>query len=193
MTESRSFVTLQRLVLAGLILALGGLLAWFDWQADSGHTIDPDARAEEPGHVVDNAVLTLYDQQGDRHQRLTVKKLTHTPQRQTTQLESPRALLVDSQQHEWHVSAQQGHIDNQGEHLVLRGNVRLREPQETWLLTTQRLDYHSAEAHAFSNRPVMLEQPPQSIQAQRMDLWLNEERMQLAGQVRGYHPTEMAP
>ena len=193
MSQSSSVVTLQRLILAAIILALGGLLAWFDWQSDSRQTIDPDARAEEPGHVVENAVLTLYNEQGDRHQRIAVKQLTHTPQRQATQLESPRALLVDSQQREWHARAQQGHIDNQGEHLVLRGDVRLQEPQETWQLTTQRLDYHSTDAHAFSNSPVTLEQPPQSMQAQRMDLWLNEDRLQLSGQVRGFHPTELAP
>jgi len=193
MSQGSPVVTLQRLILAGVILALGGLLAWFDWQSGSRSAIDPDARAEEPGHVVENATLTLYNEQGNRHQRIAVKQLTHTPQRQTTQLESPRALLVDSQQREWHAQAQQGVIDNQGEHLVLHGDVRLQEPQETWQLTTQRLEYHSAEAHAFSNSPVTLEQPPQSMQAQRMDLWLNEDRLQLGGQVRGYHPTETPP
>jgi len=193
MSAASRVITLQRLILAGLILALGGLLAWFDWQSGSPQTIDSAARAEEPGHVVENAVLTLYDEQGNRHQRIAVEQLTHTPQHQTTQLESPRALLVDNQQREWHARAQQGYIDSQGEQLVLRGDVLLQEPQNNWQLTTQRLDYHSAEAHAFTNHPVKLEQPPQSMQAQRMDLWLNEDRLQLGGQVRGYHPTETAP
>lgn len=193
MPQPGSVITWQRVLLAGVVLALGSLLAWLDWHSDTPQTIDPKARAEEPGHVVKNAVLTLYDDQGDRYQQITTEQLTHTPQRHVTQMKSPRALLVDSQQREWHVQAHQGHIDDQGEHLVLRGDVRLTEPKETWLLITQRLEYRGANSHAFTDSPVTLKQPPQSVQAQQMDLWLDEDRLQLRGQVIGYHPTEKAP
>ncbi|MGS2743126.1 LPS export ABC transporter periplasmic protein LptC [Halomonas sp. LS-001] len=186
-------VSFRRLLLAGLVIVLGGLLAWLDWRTTPVAKIDQDARAEEPGHVVENATLTIYNDQGKRSQRLSAEQLTHTPQHNMTQLTSPYALLLDDQQREWHAQAQHGQIDSQGARLTLSGEVRLREPQETWQLSTEQLSYISAETHAFSDVPVLFEQPPQSVQAQRMDLWLNKDLLQLSGGVHGNHPTENAP
>jgi len=193
MINDNAMVSLRRILLAGLVIVLGGLLAWLDWQTTPVASIDQDARSEEPGHVVKNATLTIYNDQGKRSQRLSAEQLTHTPQRNMTLLESPYALLLDDQQREWHAQAQHGQIDSQGELLTLSGEVRLREPEETWQLSTEQLGYLSAKHHAFSETPVLFEQSPQSVQAQRMDLWLNDDLLQLSGGVHGNHPTETAP
>ena len=193
MIRGDAMISFRRFLLGGLVIVLGGLLAWLDWRATPVAKIDQDARAEEPGHVVENATLTIYNDQGKRSQRLSAQKLTHTPQHNMTQLESPYALLLDDKQREWHAHAQHGQIDSQGALLTLSGEVRLRAPKETCQRSTEQLSYHTASAHAFSYVPVRFEQPPQSVQAQRMDLWLNEDLLQLSGGVHGNHPTETAP
>ena len=193
MARGDAIISFRRLLLAGLVIALGGLLAWLDWRTTPAVKIDQDARAEEPGHVVENATLTIYNDQGKRSQRLSAQKLTHTPQHSMTQLEYPYALLLDDKQREWHINAQHGQIDSRGALLTLSGRVRLREPKEVWQLSTEQLSYQSATAHVFSSAPVLFEHPPQSVQAQHMDLWLNEDLLQLSGGVHGNHPTETAP
>lgn len=180
----------KRFLLLALVVGLGALLAWLDVYDADTVTRDPKARAQEPSHVVKNATLTLFDDSGERHQVLRTPQLTHTPELAITQLSDPDATLFDSQQRRWHVSAEHGTIDRQ-EHLTLSGNAQIRAPEEGWKLGTERLHYDSNAAHAYSELPVRLQQPPQHMQAQRMDVWLNEDALRLTGNVRGYHPVEV--
>lgn len=180
----------KRFLLLALLVGLGALLAWLDVYDADPDTQDPTARAQEPSHVVKNATLTLFNDSGERHQILRTPQLTHTPERAITQLTDPHATLFDSQQRRWYVSAEHGTID-QRELLTLSGNAQIRAPEQGWQLDTERLHYDSTAAHAYSEMPVLLQQPPQHMQAQRMDVWLNEDDLRLTGNVRGYHPVEV--
>lgn len=181
----------KRFLLLALVVGLGALLAWLDVYDVGPATQDPTARAQEPSHVVKNATLTLFGETGERHQVLSTPQLTHTPERAVTQLTDPHATLFDSQQRRWYVSANHGTID-QRERLTLSGSAQIRAPGEGWKLDTERLYYDSNTAHAYSDLPVLLQQTPQHIQAERMDVWLNEDALRLTGNVRGYHPVEVA-
>ncbi len=179
----------KRLVLLVLVVGLGALLAWLDLHDTDPSRPDPEARAQEPSHVVENATLTRFDTHGRRHQILTTPLLTHTPERATTQLKEPQVTLFDSQQRRWHASARRGTIDRR-ELLTLTGDARISAPEQGWQLDTEQLHYDSDNAYAYSNTPVRLQQPPQHMQAQRMELWLNHDALRLTGDVRGYHPAE---
>ncbi|MCL7928908.1 LPS export ABC transporter periplasmic protein LptC [Halomonas llamarensis] len=180
----------KRFLLLALVVGLGALLAWLDVYDVDPVAQDPTARAQEPSHVVRNATLALFDESGERHQVLKTTQLTHTPERDITQLTDPHATLFDSQQRRWHFSAEHGTIDRR-ERLTLSGSAQIRAPEEGWKLDTERLHYDSNTAHAYSDLPVRLQQPPQHMQAQRMDVWLNEDALRLTGNVRGYHPVEV--
>ncbi|MDR5898099.1 LPS export ABC transporter periplasmic protein LptC [Halomonas vilamensis] len=177
----------NRILLLALVVGLGTLLAWWDLYDRDSVVLDPKAQAQEPSHVVKNATLTLFDNSGERHQVLRTAQLTHTPERTITQLVAPQATLFDNQQRRWHASAERGTID-QRKHLILSDNAQIRAPEEDWQLETEQLHYDSDTAYAYSNTPVRLQQPPQHMQAQRMEVWLNLDALRLTGNVRGYHP-----
>lgn len=179
----------KRVVLLVLVVGLGALLAWLDRYDATSTRPDPEARAQEPSHVVENATLTLFGDTGERQQTLTTPLLTHTPARAITQLNAPRATLFDRQQRRWQASAEHGTLDRR-ELLTLSGDARIRAPEQGWQLDTERLHYDSDNAYVYSDTPVRLEQPPQYMQAQRMDAWLNQDALRLTGNVRGYHPVE---
>ncbi|MDN6179545.1 MAG: LPS export ABC transporter periplasmic protein LptC [Halomonas subglaciescola] len=171
-----------------IIITLGVLLAWFDLR--DTHTVSPDpaARADEPGHVADHATLALYDDSGQLTQQLTSPRITHTPQQSMTRLDTPHATLIDSEQNEWHASANEGTLDGEQQQLMLSGDAHLVAPNEGWQLDTQVLYYDSQTAHAWSDSPALLQQPPQRIRAQRLDAWLDTGKVRLTDRVRGHHP-----
>ena len=97
-----------RLWLGGLVIALGALLVWIDPGGLQDTVIDPEAQAQEPGHVLENAGITLFGDNGNVLQSLTTPRLIHTPQRSETWIEEPRAILHDNEDRQWLASAEVG-------------------------------------------------------------------------------------
>ncbi len=182
----------KRVWLLLVIVMLGGLLAWLDLHDNRSAPSDPSARADEPGHVIENAELELYDEAGNLTQQLTSPHILHTPQLAMTQLDTPHATLIDSEQREWQATANSGTLNGQQQRLKLDGDTRLIAPNEGWQLDTQTLYYDSQKAHAWSDSPALLQQPPQRIRAQRLDVWLDTSKVRLTDRVRGYHPPATA-
>ncbi|MEA2118338.1 LPS export ABC transporter periplasmic protein LptC [Halovibrio sp. HP20-50] len=174
--------------LAGLFIALGALLVWLDPGGPKQMAIDPEAQAQEPGHVLENAELTLFDDAGNIMQSLKTPRLIHTPQLSETWAEEPRAVLFDSDSRQWLANADEGTLNTATQVLVLTGSARLIAPNEGWQLDTQELHYDGLQRHAWSQTPVMLQQPPQQMTASRMDVWLDDSQVRLTDNVRGIHP-----
>ncbi|WP_346798893.1 LPS export ABC transporter periplasmic protein LptC [Halomonas sp. Bachu 37] len=184
---SRHFT--RRLGLGVLILALGGLLVYLDPGEQRQPGVDLEARANEPGHILEGAELTLFGNDGHVRQAIRTPRMTHS-QEDISQAEQPRARLFDSHRREWTAEAEQGFVDVPRQQLTLTGDARLRAPEAGWQLDTQILHYDAQQAHAWSETPALLQQPPQRMQANRMDAWLNESRVRLTDDVKGYHPPE---
>ncbi|MCS2610001.1 LPS export ABC transporter periplasmic protein LptC [Halomonas dongshanensis] len=180
----------KRVWITGLVVALGALLVWIDPRGPESVPIDPEAQADEPGHVLENAEVTLFGENGRISQSLATPRLIHTPQQNHTWVESPDALLYDSEQRQWLASADVGTLDTARQALTLTGNAHLIAPDEGWQLDSEELHYDGINAHAWSDVPVLLQQPPQTMNAERMDVWLDDSRVELSGRVRGHHPAE---
>lgn len=177
-----------RIWLAGLVIALGALLVWLDPRGPQDTSIDPEAQAQEPGHVLENAEITLFGDNGNVLQSLKTPRLIHTPQQSETWTEEPEALLYDNEDRQWLASADVGTLNTATQSLLLSGSARLIAPDEGWQLDTELLHYDGVTQHAWSDTPVMLQQPPQQMSASRMDVWLNDSRVRLTDNVRGTHP-----
>lgn len=178
----------KRIWLTGLIAGLGTLLVWIDPRGPQELALDPEAQAEEPGHVLENAEITLFGSTGAIQQSLVTPYLIHTPQRAMTHATSPRATLFDSEQREWLATANTGTLNTDTHALTLTGSARLLAPDEGWQMDTELLHYSGIARHAWSEAPVLLQQPPQQISASRMDVWLNTSQVRLTDNVRGIHP-----
>lgn len=178
----------KRLWMPALVVALGALLVWLDPRGPDFDDVDPEAQAQEPGHVLENAELTLFGESGAIDQSLVTPHLVHTPQQALTEADDPRATLFDSEQRQWLAQADHGILQTDRQSLVLEGSARLLAPDEGWQLDTERLHYDGLERHAYTETPALLQQPPQRMSADRMDVWLDESRVRMSDNVRGEHP-----
>lgn len=177
-----------RIWLAGLIIGLGMLLVWLGPGGPQEVALDPEAQAQEPGHVLENAEITLFGESGNVMQSLQTPHLIHTPQSGETWSQEPRALLYDNENRQWLASAETGTLNANTHALMLAGSARLIAPDEGWQLDTERLHYNGMDQHAWSEAPVLLQQPPQQMTASHMDVWLNNSQVRLSGDVQGFHP-----
>lgn len=177
-----------RLGLTALFIALGALLVWLGPGGPQQTAIDLEAQAQEPGHVLENAKITLFGDNGNVLQSLKTPRLIHTPQRGETWSEKPQTTLYDKDDRQWLASADVGTLNTNTQALVMSGSARLIAPDEGWQLDTEELHYDGLHQHAWSETPVLLQQPPQQMNASRMDVWLNDSQVRLTGNVRGTHP-----
>lgn len=177
-----------RVWLTGLFIALGALLVWLEPGGPQRVAIDPDAQAQEPGHVLENAEITLFGENGNIVQLLQTPHLIHTPQSGETWSEQPRAILYDNENRQWRANADVGTLNANTHVLVLSGSAQLFAPDEGWQLNTELLHYDGLNQHAWSDVPVLLQQPPQRMSASSMDVWLNDSQVRLTDNVRGTHP-----
>ncbi|WP_404374874.1 LPS export ABC transporter periplasmic protein LptC [Vreelandella aquamarina] len=178
----------KRVWLTGMVIALGGLLVWLDPRGPQDRVLDPEARAQEPGHVLENAEITLFGESGAIQQSLATPQLVHTPQTAMTEVLSPHVTLFDSEQREWLATANTGTLNTETQALTLAGSARLLAPEEGWQLDTELLNYDGITRHAWSDTHVVLQQPPQHMEASRMDVWLDDSQVRLTNNVRGVHP-----
>ncbi len=54
----------KRVWVTALVVVLGMLLVWLDPRSAQERDIDEQARAQEPGHVLENAEITLFGESG---------------------------------------------------------------------------------------------------------------------------------
>ncbi|MGP8290501.1 LPS export ABC transporter periplasmic protein LptC [Vreelandella zhanjiangensis] len=178
----------RRVWLAGLVIALGVLLVWLDPRGPQDQSVDPAAQAEEPGHVLENAEITLFGESGRIQQSLAAPLLVYIPQSTMAQATRPEATLFDSDNREWLANANEGELNTDTQELTLSGEARLIAPSEGWQLDTDLLRYDGLTRHAWSETPALLQQPPQRMSASRMDVWLDDSQVRLTDNVRGHHP-----
>lgn len=178
----------KRLWLTAMVITLGGFLVWLDPRGPRDQAVDPEARAQEPGHVLENAELTLFGETGAIKQSLKSSELVYIPQTAMTHLTSPRAVLFDSEQRQWRATADTGTLNTETQALTLAGSAQLLAPDEGWQLDSELLRYDGMTRHAWSEAPAVLQQPPQRMEASRMDVWLDDSQVRLTNNVRGVHP-----
>lgn len=176
-----------------LLLGLGGLLTFLDQRDALIPGPIPRDEAGEPDYYLEGVRLTRFDTQGQAYQRLVTPRLVHTPNNDVTQLTTPDMRLISEAGRTWQANSDSGTLGPGGNPLTLSGNTRLRAPAENWQLDTEVLHYDAEQGHAWSNTPSVFRQPPQEMRAKRFDAWIQEDRLRLTDNVRGYHPPETTP
>ncbi|GGX81885.1 hypothetical protein GCM10007160_06540 [Litchfieldella qijiaojingensis] len=173
-----------------ILLVVGGILALFEARDPRLPGPVPRDDAGEPDYYLEGVSLTRFDASGTPYQRLDTPRLVHTPEDDVTRTQTPVARLHDNQGRIWFSHSDTGILGPGGKHLILEGNARLNSPGEGWQLDTEVLHVDTDTGHAWSDTPALLQQPPQYVRGERFDAWINENRMRLTDNVRGFHPPE---
>ncbi|WP_458527232.1 LPS export ABC transporter periplasmic protein LptC [Onishia taeanensis] len=179
-----------RVWLALLLVVLGAVLALFEQRDGRTPGPVPMDSAGEPDFYLEGVTLTRFDDEGRPHQRLETPRLVHTPHNDMTRTETPRARLLDADGELWLASGQEGTLGAGGNPLVLSGDAQLTSPGEGWQLDTDVLHVDTDTNHAWSDSQAYITQPPQRMRGDTLDVWFDEDRMRLTGNVHGFHPPE---
>lgn len=171
-----------------ILLLVGGILALFEAREPRAPGPVPRDDAGEPDYYLEDARLTRFDDSGVAHQRLDTPRLVHTPHDDVTRSQTPTARFYDNDGRTWFGHGDVGILGAGGNLLTLEGNARLNAPNEGWQLDTEVLHVDTDSGHAWSETQALLQQPPQWVRGNRFDAWINEDRMQLTDNVRGFHP-----
>ncbi|WP_192036574.1 LPS export ABC transporter periplasmic protein LptC [Halomonas sp. YLGW01] len=179
-----------RVWLALLLVALGAVLTLVEQRDVRAPGPVPTDSAGEPDFYLEGVTLTRFDAQGRPHQRLETPRLVHTPHDDTTRADTPRTRLLDDDGELWRASGRQGTLGPGGNPLVLSGAAHLESPGEGWQLNTETLNIDTDTNHAWSDSEARITQSSQRVRGDRLDVWFDDDRLQLTGNVRGFHPPE---
>ncbi|WP_204352657.1 LPS export ABC transporter periplasmic protein LptC [Salinicola halophilus] len=180
----------RRLGLVAILLLLGGGLAWLDQRGEQQDEPVPGNEAGEPDYYLEDASLTRFDADGRPYQRLETPRMVHTPADDVIRAETPHGYLIDSDERQWQITSESARLLRGGEALTLEGDARLVQPDQAWQLATQTLHYDNQDAHAWSDTPSVLSQHDQRMSGERFDAWIDDNRMRLTNDVKGYLPQQ---
>jgi lipopolysaccharide export system protein LptC len=169
------------------LLALLGL--WLNELTHRPVLVDNGGFAHEPDTIVGNFNALAFSEDGKPLHRLSARRLVHYMDDDTTELESPRFSVLESDSARSDVSADRGQISSNGQHVHFLGNVRLtrRAPgaDAPISLTTEYLWITPDARLMQTQKPVALTQGRTVITAGSLLVNDKTKQISLAGGVHG--------
>lgn len=178
----------KNLLIAAIVLLLVALGNWLT--EEGARQVDRRlAPSEAPGqeYFLNDFTITALDEHGLPQHRLQAEELNHFVGDQPTQLQQPRMVIYEQQREAWHVRADHGTVEPQGDTVWLLGGVKLEhnDAKEPLQLTTSRLRLHPSQGRADSDAPVTLSQAGSRIDAVGIEIEQQGQQLTLLSQVRG--------
>jgi len=182
----------SRLRLAiSLILLLVPLLWWGLASTDSHREPIPEASAERADFFIREARITRWDPQGDLAQTLESPLVRHYPDSGEIHLSTPRALIPGEQGNDFQIQALEGRMPDSQERITLAGDVQLHDNPPSGRITemqTEQLILYPPRNYAHTDQPVRVTQGPDYTESRGMEVFFDEQRVELLSEVKGtYH------
>jgi lipopolysaccharide export system protein LptC len=176
----------QLLVILVLMLLAGGTRWWLTRMENvDGRTGGlPEARSE---YTLDNFELLVMDKQGLPSFQVESEHLEKLPADDSVVLQSPSMYLFADGEKTWRIDAQSGWIRQDGEELVLRGNVLMSkgEEKERFIIRARNLRLYPQQELAESDEPVSLSRPGTAMRGVGLKARLDVEKFELLSEVKG--------
>lgn len=117
----------ERSTLVSSVVLLSVLAAGSYWMAERARLSDvvPRPVGHEVDYFVDNFKLTRMDEQGRPLYDLSAQRMTHYADDDTTDLLAPAVTSIRPDQPVVHMTAEKGHLTEDGEEVTLTGNVHI--------------------------------------------------------------------
>jgi len=179
-----------RQILLALFLAASGLLAWWI-QSDQeiGRNL-PQSDKRQPDYTVESLTITTMGESGRPSRRLLAHELRHYPNGGGNELDQPRLTIFRDGEAPWTVRSNAGHINDDGEELLLTGPVFIdREAGENTRemhLKTWDLFIRAPDEYARTDRRMHLTSGADWMSSvSGGELWFGEQlRLNLFGRAR---------
>lgn len=172
------------LVIAGL---LAGLTWWLAVASRPGGIPDDGRARPDPDYFVENFEVRRYGPDGVLQHTLRAERLTHYPADDSSVVLAPDLT--------WHrvpltrVTAREGRVDGEGEHVELLGDVQVTRGatrgKDATVLTTSRLDVWPDKEVAANREPVTIVQGKSEVHGSGLHADNKISTYVLEGPVRG--------
>ncbi len=176
------------------LLPLLGLLAityWLNQQAQP-EPAKPDPRLRhDPDAFMENFSAVRFNRAGQTSYIMSAKKLEHYPDDDSSTLDAPQLTSVAVGRPPIHVVARRGTVANRGDEVFLHEDVEvLREAsaeREQMTLETEYLHVIPDRDWADTDRPVLMRDPHNTINAVGLEMDNRQQTLKLLSQVRSTH------
>lgn len=145
-------------LIAGL---LAGLTYWLEITSQPQETPTANGKLRhDPDYMIENFEVRRHDKQGRLQHTLRAASMHHYPDDDSTMVNAP--YLTIHRDPPTHVTAKEGRLDSQGEHIQLSGDVRVMRAAQrgkaATLLTTERLEAIPDDGFVRTLAPVVITQ-----------------------------------
>jgi lipopolysaccharide export system protein LptC len=156
------------------LLLLLAATYWLSLQVDSPASAGGKNLRHDPDYIVDNFTATTLDEQGKIRFVMSAKKMSHYPDDDTTQLESPRLESFDAEHPPMRMTALNGEISSKGDEVFLRNEVVIIRPayanKSELTINTNYLHILPNEDMVNTDQPVTMVDASTTLNAVGMEL-----------------------
>lgn len=177
-----------RILQGVLTLSLLGLLVFYlIWGTPAIIEYPSSQGPSVPDNYLVNASNWQYGDDGYKSIELTVDSMQHYQDSGVSIINKPQLAVYEAGVAAWSVTAENGVMHNEVEHIRLSGDVRLLSLQNGPRLDTDAMDIYPQDKMAKSDSTVELRDGKSYLTAKSMEANLQRNHVTLRGNVRGSH------
>jgi LPS export ABC transporter protein LptC len=132
---------------------------------------------------LDNLSFQQVDKQGKPLWKVRAKKGTYTPDKKRAKITGIDGDFYQDGQIVLHVTANTGEVEQEGEKVVLRGDVITKETRNNLVIVGQEVEWHPKTDLLTIHDRVRVNHPQLQVQADRGEYHSREQRMDLTGKI----------
>ncbi len=165
-------------------------LGWWIRQLTTPEVLPRQAGVESPDAFAENLKVHTYDTTGSLQQTLITPFMEHFASRDTSELAQPVLWRFSSDAPPWRMQAEKALANDRTQQVYLPGEVVIERDADSshppYHIVTRDLTLETADAHATTDQPILMQSGEQRITAVGMEGWLRTPiKLNLLHQVRG--------
>jgi lipopolysaccharide export system protein LptC len=171
-----------------LLVALAGLTFWLDRAVQTGGVQGP-RNASDPDIVVEDFSAMQFNLDGSRRYSLIAHRMTHRPDEDSTQLETPELTHYEPGKAEVHVRSNLADVSKDAELVIFSGEVTVRRDAEKdsgpITILTSHLEVVPKQDFARSDREVTIVTDHGTLKGVGLEFNNRTRQMKMHSQVHG--------
>jgi lipopolysaccharide export system protein LptC len=173
------------------VLALLAVLSFWIEQSVKEAGSATGANQKEPDSIVENFLAVSTDAAGVPRYRLSADRLKHFSGSKLTLLDNPKLTHLHEEEGEMEIASKNARVSPEGDKVTFTGEVNVLRPaydgRKEMSMQTSYLEVLTEKNEAFTEEPVVIEQPGMKITANGLHLFANTRILKLKGRVKAQY------